>query len=149
MSREGKTNLGIQLTLKGTPVMVVVENRKMAYRIEAFIDRKVVGEIGVYRGEGSPIVPQTPCYHVRSAEVHEDYRRRGIATLLYQIAADIAESENMALCSDMSTSLSEDAEAFWIKQSRAGSAYWEVPGNSDDNFDYGRWVLNRPPRLTL
>jgi GNAT superfamily N-acetyltransferase len=72
-------------------------------------------------------------------------RRRGVATALYLAAAEVAFSEGFSLCSDEATSLNEEAEAVWVSLSEKGVAYWEVPGDVDENFDYGRYVIPRPP----
>lgn len=152
--KQGLTDLGLLPTPKGTIVRVTVENRPLAYRITAWIDSREVGSVGVYRGTQLPPKnpdPHTPSYQVRSADVPEGLRRQGIATLLYQVAADVAEAEGFALASDVPSSLSLDANAFWEKQYNAGRAYWEVPGPIglyDEHFEWGRWVLYRPARLT-
>jgi GNAT superfamily N-acetyltransferase len=110
------------------------------------VGRKV-GEIRVRRDQHLPRYnqdPHTPCYQVADIEVAKPMRRRGVATALYHAAAEVAFAEGFSLCSDAAINLSTDADAVWESLRRKRIAYWEVPGDIDSNFDYGRYVIPRP-----
>lgn len=110
------------------------------------IGRKV-GEIRVRRDQHLPSHNQDPhtlCYQVGDIEVIKPMRRRGIATALYRAAAEVAFAEGFSLCSDAAVNLAPQAEAAWESLRRKRIAHWEVPGDIDENFDYGRYVIPRP-----
>lgn len=105
------------------------------------------GEIRVRREQYLPNRnqdPHTRCYQVADIEVAKPMRRRGVATALYQAAAEVAFAEGFSLCSDAAMNLASEADAVWESLRRKRIAYWEVPGDIDSNFDYGRYVIPRP-----
>lgn len=118
------------------------------YDIDAYHADIPVGHIRVRRDEHLPKNPDphTPCYQVKYVEVVESMRRHGIATELYLVAAKVAFAEGFALCSDTAVNLGTEAEAVWESLRRKRVAYWEVPGEVEENFDYGRYVIARSPR---
>jgi GNAT superfamily N-acetyltransferase len=114
----------------------------IAYHMDA-----KVGEIRVRRDEHLPRQspdPHTPCYQVSYVEVAEPMRRHGVATALYLAAAEVAFSDGFALCSDTAVNLGSEAEAVWESLRKKRLVYWEVPGDIDENFDHGRYVIPRP-----
>ena len=118
------------------------------YDLVAYHEGVLTGEIRILRKQHLPKRkpdPHTPCYQVVHIEVAETMRRRGVATALYQAAAEVAFSEGFSLCSDSAVNLGSEAEAVWDSLRKKGIAYWEVPGDVDENFDYGRYVIPQPP----
>lgn len=118
------------------------------YDVVAYHMDAKAGEIRIRRDEHLPRRnpdPHTPCYQVSYVEVIESMRRRGVATALYLAAAEVAFAEGFALCSDAAVNLGAEAEAVWESLRRKRIAYWEVPGEIDENFDHGRYVIPRPP----
>jgi GNAT superfamily N-acetyltransferase len=128
----------------GLPLSFDVKDGGRWYDVIARHDGAAVGNIRVRRSEHLPKTkpdPRTPCYQVSDIEVVERMRRRGVATALYEAAAKVAFSEGFSMCSDFAQNLGQDAEAAWDSLRKKGIAYWEVPGNVDENFDYGRYVI--------
>lgn len=122
------------------------------YDVDAYFEGKPVGNIRIRRDQHLPRRnpdPHTPCYQVAYVEVPEPMRRRGISTELYLAAAEVAFSEGFALCSDTAMNLGSEAEAVWDSLRRKGIAHWEVPGEVDQNFDHGRYVIPKPSALKI
>lgn len=131
-----------------------LESRRHMFMIKARIGEEDVGYISVRKGDVTPsltpAIPRSACYQVAGIEIDPKWRRRGIGTALYEEAARITAEAGYALCSD--TVLSQEAEEFWVKQTRKGRAKWEIPGppeHEDRAFQYGRYVLDYPPPSSL
>ena len=103
-------------------------------------------------GENIPRHPpnwsRTICFQVRDVWVPENWRRRGIARQLYEVASDYSFRRGVPLCSDYRIHF--EAYEFWRGLYSSGRARYEVPGGGrDGNPYYGRFVLAFPPPETL
>lgn len=134
----------------------VDDPKKDRATIQLWIGDDLAGAIFLRKGELLPeekySEPRTKCWQVAGIDVVEKFRRKGFATKLYAEAARVAERAGLALCSDIPGSLDPKAQAFWEKQVQKGRAVWEIPGPQDregQNYDYGRYVLKRPPPASL
>lgn len=93
--------------------------------VRAYLDDTLIGSLEVEKGRSA---------YVQWVKVGEQYRRRGVATGMYEVAAATAFAEwNLPLASSVDRSPMSDG--FWRKQAGAGRAV----------LDGYRYYLEFPP----
>ena len=87
---------------------------------------------------------------VGSIQVDEDLRRKGVATGLYQTAADAVSEEDMYLASGAHGQQSDPAVRFWEKQVAKGRAdVLTLPYHFPPGAEVDRYVLRESPPKSL
>lgn len=98
-------------------VRVLPNQRYQMFRVECEVNGVLAGNIEVWKREES----KREVMSVTGVVVNPGFRRRGLATQLYEVAAQTAcEQFGLPLASDRHLVRSKNAEAFWKKQARKG-----------------------------
>jgi len=126
---------------------------KITYRIES-IDKRgfcaLADDVGNDIGQVCASVPgRRKAFAVFSTEIDASYRKQGIATRLYEMAAAESCKRGMPLHSDVLRS--EMIEPFWKKQKRKGRArlvrYKRKVAGHEVTGDYYALTCPAPPSL--
>jgi GNAT superfamily N-acetyltransferase len=129
---------------------IVREGKKHArdwFRLSARISGQQVGYVGVTRYVVSDARQEAlahPAMQISRIFVEPEYRKRGVATRLYEAAAKLScKKYNLPLASDETRS--PEADSFWRKQAAKGRAR-AVP-ETEDTGDYYILSCPAPPSL--
>jgi GNAT superfamily N-acetyltransferase len=125
-----------------------------SYEIYATHKAKIIGFL-IARPDSRPVRGKS-FLRVEGVEVEPPYRRCGVGTRLYEVAAKLACSRGETLSSDVNRSV--DSQGFWAKQVKKGRAKCvrpaEVRTREDGQYAFGRdgcmfYALKRCPATTL
>lgn len=135
---------------RGVKIRITDED-KGRFVLSAFFKGEEVGFIAVMLNAE---VDGVPAAVISTIHVDEDVRRKGIATRLYEIAAEEACKRGRVLRSD--EELSDEAMGFWKKQYGKGRAWWhedpfweDIERQGEEWFPGDYFSLPCPPPRSL